>query len=79
MAIRTASLDYLGIVAARLRKDAVSSHLNQETIDEIVSKVNEDNVIKEVEEETPKKSLRGRKTPEVCIFEKKKKTKSVKS
>ena len=37
--LRVASLEYLGIVAARLRKDAVSSHLNQEVIDDIVQKV----------------------------------------
>ena len=37
--LRVASLEYLGIVAARLRKDAVSSHLNQEVIDDIVHKV----------------------------------------
>ena len=65
MAIRTASLEYLGIVAARLRKDAVSSHLGQETIDDIVSKVNEED--KEMEEETPKKT-RGRKTPEEVMI-----------
>ncbi|XP_076440937.1 nipped-B-like protein A isoform X2 [Babylonia areolata] len=40
--LRVASLEYLGIVAARLRKDAISSHLNQEVIDDIVHKVNED-------------------------------------
>ena len=40
--LRVASLEYLGIVAARLRKDAVSSQLNQEVIDDIVQKVNED-------------------------------------
>lgn len=39
MSLRTASLEYLGIVAARLRKDAVSSHLDQEMIDDIVDKV----------------------------------------
>lgn len=36
MSLRVASLDYLGVVAARLRKDAVSSQLRQEQIDEIV-------------------------------------------
>ncbi|XP_046372301.1 nipped-B-like protein isoform X3 [Haliotis rufescens] len=41
MSLRVASLEYLGIVAARLRKDAVTSHLNQEMIDDIVDKVNE--------------------------------------
>lgn len=42
MSLRVASLEYLGIVASRLRKDAVSSQLNQESIDEIVAKVNEE-------------------------------------
>lgn len=37
--MRVASLDYLGIVAARLRKDAISSQLNTEGINEILSKV----------------------------------------
>ena len=39
MSLRVASLEYLGIVASRLRKDAVSSQLKQESIDEIVAKV----------------------------------------
>lgn len=39
MSLRVASLDYLGIVASRLRKDAVSSQDNQGSIDEIVTKV----------------------------------------
>ncbi|ESO95734.1 hypothetical protein LOTGIDRAFT_214826 [Lottia gigantea] len=38
MSLRVASLEYLGIVAARLRKDAVSSRLNPEIIQEIVEK-----------------------------------------
>ncbi|KAJ8305636.1 hypothetical protein KUTeg_016181 [Tegillarca granosa] len=42
MSLRVASLEYLGIVASRLRKDAVSSQLNQESIDEIVRKVDDD-------------------------------------
>ena len=62
MAIRTASLEYLGIVAARLRKDAVSSQLKQETIDDIVNKVNEHDI--DMEEDTPKKSTRGKKSAE---------------
>ena len=37
--LRVASLEYLGIVAARLRKDAISSHLNPEVISDIVHKV----------------------------------------
>ncbi|MGH0176631.1 UNVERIFIED_CONTAM: hypothetical protein FKN15_073655 [Acipenser sinensis] len=36
MALRVASLDYLGTVAARLRKDAVTSKLDQSTIDRIL-------------------------------------------
>ena len=38
MSLRVASLEYLGIVAARLRRDAVSSHMDQETINDIVDK-----------------------------------------
>ncbi|XP_074642892.1 nipped-B-like protein A isoform X2 [Tubulanus polymorphus] len=41
MSLRVASLDYLGIVASRLRKDAVSSHLNHETLEEIMEQINE--------------------------------------
>lgn len=36
MALRVASLDYLGVVAARLRKDSVTSHLKLSTIDTII-------------------------------------------
>ncbi|CAJ1068917.1 nipped-B-like protein A isoform X3 [Xyrichtys novacula] len=36
MALRVASLDYLGTVAARLRKDAVSSKMDQRSIDRIL-------------------------------------------
>ena len=39
MSLRVASLEYLGIVAARLRKDAVTSQLNKEIIEDIVQKV----------------------------------------
>ncbi|XP_078316661.1 nipped-B-like protein isoform X3 [Crassostrea virginica] len=49
MSLRVASLDYLGIVASRLRKDAVSSQDNQESIDEIVTKVTS----KDSDEEEP--------------------------
>uniref|UniRef100_A0AAY4CG10 Nipped-B protein n=1 Tax=Denticeps clupeoides TaxID=299321 RepID=A0AAY4CG10_9TELE len=37
MALRVASLDYLGTVAARLRKDAVTSKMDQRAIDRILS------------------------------------------
>ncbi|KAG1944007.1 nipped-B-like protein A [Pimephales promelas] len=36
MALRVASLDYLGTVAARLRKDSVTSRMDQKAIDSIV-------------------------------------------
>ena len=39
MALRVASLDYLGIVAARLRKDAVASKMDQNAIDRILKGV----------------------------------------
>uniref|UniRef100_A0A4W5LZC5 Nipped-B protein n=1 Tax=Hucho hucho TaxID=62062 RepID=A0A4W5LZC5_9TELE len=37
MALRVASLDYLGTVAARLRKDGVTSKMDQRSIDRILS------------------------------------------
>ncbi|XP_049783352.1 nipped-B-like protein [Schistocerca cancellata] len=50
MSLRVASLDYLGVVAARLRKDAVISQLKLNTIDQIIQEIkaeeqreNEDN------------------------------------
>ena len=39
MSLRVASLDYLGIVAARLRRDAVSSRLNEDVIYGIIKQV----------------------------------------
>lgn len=39
MALRVASLDYLGTVAARLRKDAITSSMDQRTIDRILKEV----------------------------------------
>lgn len=36
MSLRVASLDYLGVVAARLRKDSVTSQLRLKTIDSII-------------------------------------------
>ena len=39
MALRVASLDYLGTVAARLRKDAITSNMDQRTIDRILKEV----------------------------------------
>ncbi|KAJ1519897.1 hypothetical protein ONE63_004137 [Megalurothrips usitatus] len=39
MALRVASLDYLGVVAARLRKDAVQSRLKVDHIDQIIKEI----------------------------------------
>lgn len=39
MSLRVASLDYLGVVAARLRKDSVTSQLRLKTIDSIIMDV----------------------------------------
>ncbi len=52
MSLRVASLDYLGVVAARLRKDSVTSHLKLSTIDTIIKDIrveemkDEDNPVK---------------------------------
>ncbi len=39
MALRVASLDYLGTVASRLRKDAVSNKMDQKAFDRILREV----------------------------------------
>ncbi|XP_037608532.1 nipped-B-like protein B isoform X2 [Sebastes umbrosus] len=39
MALRVASLDYLGTVASRLRKDAVTSNVDQKAIDRILKEI----------------------------------------
>ena len=39
MSLRVASIDYLGVVAARLRKDAVSSQCKLSTIDQIIKDI----------------------------------------
>ena len=41
MTMRVSSLDYLGQIASRLRKHAVSSNMDQETLDTIVNQVGE--------------------------------------
>merc|ERR1711874_629475 len=41
VAMRISSLDYLGVVASRLRRDAVQSQLKIDTIDSIISSVKE--------------------------------------
>uniref|UniRef100_A0ABD2WUA4 Nipped-B protein n=2 Tax=Trichogramma kaykai TaxID=54128 RepID=A0ABD2WUA4_9HYME len=42
MAIRIASIEYLGVVAARLRKDAVNSHCKIDTIDQIIKDIKQE-------------------------------------
>ncbi|KAL1427179.1 hypothetical protein MTO96_017685 [Rhipicephalus appendiculatus] len=42
MSLRVASLDYLGVVAARLRKDAVNSQIKKETVKDILRQIEED-------------------------------------
>ena len=53
VSLRISSLDYLGVVAARLRKDAVQSRLKIDTIDAIIETVKEaeDEAGEEVEED----------------------------
>ncbi|CAN8005998.1 unnamed protein product [Ixodes hexagonus] len=61
MPLRVASLDYLGVVAARLRKDAVTSQIKKETIDDILRQIEEDE-----EDDLPLTSLsrsKGRSVP----------------
>ncbi|OQR79216.1 nipped-B protein-like [Tropilaelaps mercedesae] len=43
MSMRTSSLEYLGVVAARLRKDAVQTKIRQEVIDDILRQICDDN------------------------------------
>ncbi|CAG0918991.1 unnamed protein product [Notodromas monacha] len=50
MNTRVSSLEYLGVIAARLRKDAVTSRLGVETIDKLIAQV------KEQEEEQSKET-----------------------
>ena len=53
VSLRISSLDYLGVVAARLRRDAVQSRLKIDTIDAIIETVKEaeDEAGEEVEED----------------------------
>lgn len=65
--LRVASIDYLGIIAAKLRRDTVSSNLDKNIIKKLVANLeknvrgeddeettNDDDVKKEIEEETVK-------------------------
>ena len=41
MSMRVTSLEYLGIVAARLRKDAINSRLSEDVISEIITTIHD--------------------------------------
>ncbi|XP_068011485.1 nipped-B-like protein isoform X3 [Melanerpes formicivorus] len=49
MALRVASLDYLGTVAARLRKDAVTSKMDQGSIARILKQISGDDEIQQLQ------------------------------
>lgn len=55
MSLRVASLDYLGVVAARLRKDSVTSHLRLSTIDTIIKDIRAEEM---KEEDNPAKVIK---------------------
>ena len=58
MALRVASLDYLGVVAARLRKDAVQSQLKVDHIDQIIKEIKAEE--SKDEESSSKNSKKGK-------------------
>lgn len=60
MSLRVASLDYLGVVAARLRKDAVTSQLKVDAIDQIIKEI-QDEEQREAEEHGEHKKKKVRK------------------
>ena len=59
--LRVASLEYLGVVAARLRKDAVTSQLRTDTIDQLLKQVREDEANNSVDEFKTKKHKKKKK------------------
>ena len=58
--LRVASLEYLGVVAARLRKDAVTSQLRTDTIDQLLKQLREDKE-KDAQEEFKSKKHKKKK------------------
>lgn len=54
MSLRVVSLDYLGVVAARLRRDSVFSHCKLNTIDQMIRDIKSEE-LKDVEEESHSK------------------------
>ena len=61
MSLRVVSLEYLGVVAARLRRDAVTSQLRTDTIDQLLKQVREDTNNDSAEETKPKKHKKKKK------------------
>ncbi|CAG0895763.1 unnamed protein product, partial [Darwinula stevensoni] len=57
MPLRVSSLDYLGVVAARLRKDAVTSRLKLETMDNLIKEVKQKEEEEGINDEELNKSL----------------------
>ena len=60
--LRVASLEYLGVVAARLRKDAVTSQLRTDTIDQLLKQVREDEANNTADEFKSKKHKKKKKS-----------------
>lgn len=60
MALRVASLDYLGVVAARLRKDAVQSQLKVDHIDQIIREIKAEEMKEEEGSSSSKSSKQGK-------------------
>ena len=61
MSLRLASLEYLGVVAARLRRDAVSSQLRTDTIDQLLEQAREDAPINSMIDELKSKKSKKKK------------------
>lgn len=61
MSLRLASLEYLGVVAARLRRDAVSSQLRTDTIDQLLEQVRDDAPLNSLMEESKSKKSKKKK------------------
>ena len=57
MSMRVTSLEYLGIVAARLRKDAINSRLSEDVIQEIITTIHESDY-----EDIPTKNQKSEQT-----------------
>lgn len=74
MPLRVSSLEYLGVVAARLRKDAVQSKLKIDYIDSIVNAIREEEEKEDEPEPEPEPEAKGKKS---SAKKKKKKTEAV--